>query len=87
MDSETFEQRSVSIEAMGEAAHYIVEGQPVVFLMYGDEIIGTDLPASVELEVTETEPGIQGDRVSGAPQAGHAPDRAGRAGSALRQHR
>lgn len=65
MDSETFEQRSVSEEAMGEAANYIVEGQPVVFLMYGDEIIGTDLPASVELEVTETEPGIQGDRVSG----------------------
>ncbi len=66
MDSETFEQRSVSEEAMGEAANYIVEGQQITFLMYGDEIIGTDLPASVELEVSETEPGIQGDRVSGA---------------------
>jgi elongation factor P len=30
------------------------------------EIIGTELPAAVELEVTQTEPGIQGDRVSGA---------------------
>ena len=66
MDSETFEQRSVTVESMGEAAHFIVEGQPVVFLMYGDEIIGTDVPASVELTVTETEPGLQGDRVSGA---------------------
>jgi elongation factor P len=34
--------------------------------MYGDEIIGVDLPASVELTITETEPGVQGDRVSGA---------------------
>ena len=33
---------------------------------YKTEIIGTELPAAVELEVTETEPGIQGDRVSGA---------------------
>src|SRR5690606_13564784 len=35
-------------------------------LFYRDEIIGTDLPAAVELAVTETEPGVQGDRVSGA---------------------
>jgi elongation factor P len=34
--------------------------------MYGDEIVGVDLPAAVELTVTETEPGVQGDRVSGA---------------------
>jgi elongation factor P len=66
MDNETFEQSSVTAEAMGEAANYITEGQSVTFLMYDGEIIGTDLPASVELDVTETEPGIQGDRVSGA---------------------
>ena len=35
-------------------------------MMYGDEIIGVDLPASVELTVAVTEPGVQGDRVSGA---------------------
>jgi elongation factor P len=34
--------------------------------MYGGEIVGVDLPAAVELEVTETEPGVKGDRVSGA---------------------
>ncbi len=34
--------------------------------MYGDEIIGVELPASVELDLAETEPGVQGDRVSGA---------------------
>jgi len=66
MDSETFEQRNVSTAAMGEAANFVTEGAQIVFLMYGDEIIGTDLPASVELEVADTEPGLQGDRVSGA---------------------
>jgi len=34
--------------------------------MYGTEIVGSDLPAAVELNVAETEPGVQGDRVSGA---------------------
>jgi elongation factor P len=34
--------------------------------MFGDEIVGIDLPAAVELNIAETEPGIQGDRVSGA---------------------
>ena len=37
---------------------------PIAF--FGDEIISCEIPASVELEITETEPGIQGDRVSGA---------------------
>ena len=42
------------------------EGDTVILPMYRDEIIGVDLPAAVELLVTETEPGVQGDRVSGA---------------------
>ena len=42
------------------------EGNQAVLEMYGSEIVGVDLPAAVELAVTETEPGLQGDRVSGA---------------------
>jgi elongation factor P len=38
----------------------------VVLPLYGDEIVGVELPAAVELAVRATEPGIQGDRVSGA---------------------
>jgi elongation factor P len=38
----------------------------MVLQFYKDEIIGIDLPAAVELSVSDTEPGIQGDRVSGA---------------------
>ncbi len=66
MDNETFEQTTVSEAAMADAANFIVENSVVTILTYGDEIIGTDLPASVELAIAETEPGLQGDRVSGA---------------------
>jgi elongation factor P len=66
MDAETFDQITVPAAVMGDAGNYLTEGSSVTLLMYGTEIVGTDLPASVELEVTETEPGVQGDRVSGA---------------------
>jgi len=66
MDNESYEQLSVPPSSLADAASYIVDGSTVVLQMYGDEIVGCDLPAAVELNVTETEPGIQGDRVSGA---------------------
>ncbi len=66
MDTGSYEQITVADETLGDAAGYLVEGATVTLAMYGDEIVGIDLPAAVELEVTETEPGIQGDRVSGA---------------------
>ncbi len=66
MDTETFEQSVVPAATMGSAGNFVSEGASLTFLMFGDEVIGTDIPASVELEVTETEPGMQGDRVSGA---------------------
>ena len=66
MDNTTYEQINVGPAVLGDATNYIVDGSTVVLQFYKDEIIGTDLPAAVELTVTETEPGIQGDRVSGA---------------------
>jgi elongation factor P len=66
MDTSSYEQLHVGPTALGDAANYIVDGSSVVLQMYGDEIVGTDLPAAVELTVAETEPGVQGDRVSGA---------------------
>ena len=55
--------------------------------MYDGEIVGVDLPAAVELTVTETEPGRAGRPGVGRPQAGHAGDRAVGPGPAVRQHR
>jgi len=66
MDNDTYEQLHVTTDTLGDAANYIVDGSTVVLQFCKDEIIGTDLPAAVELTVTDTEPGIQGDRVSGA---------------------
>ena len=66
MDNETYDQLTVPPEVLGDAARFLVEGSAAVMLMHGAEIVGTDLPAAVELAIAETEPGIQGDRVSGA---------------------
>ena len=66
MDNESYDQLHVAAENVGNAVNYLKEGDTAVLPMYKDEIIGVDLPASVELEVRDTEPGIQGDRVSGA---------------------
>ncbi len=66
MDTETYEQSNVPPDSLGDSVNYIVESMDVVIQMWDDEIIGVDLPASVVLQIAETEPGLQGDRVSGA---------------------
>jgi elongation factor P len=66
MDNVSYEQLHVGPAALGSASSYIVDGSTVVLQMYGTEIVGTELPAAVELTITDTEPGVQGDRVSGA---------------------
>jgi elongation factor P len=66
MDTETYDQLHVAPASLGNSVDYMKEGDTVVLPMYNGEIVGVDLPAAVVLEVAQTEPGIQGDRVSGA---------------------
>jgi elongation factor P len=66
MDTSTYDQLNVSTEALGDMAQFLKEGDAANLANYQGEIVGVDLPAAVELTVTETEPGVQGDRVSGA---------------------
>ena len=66
MDTSSYEQLSVPPDALADATKYLKESDEVVLQLYNGEIVGVDLPAAVELTVTDTEPGIQGDRVSGA---------------------
>jgi elongation factor P len=66
MDNSTYDQLNVPSATLGDAANYLVDSSTALLMMYGDEIIGVELPASVELTIAETEPGVQGDRVSGA---------------------
>ena len=66
MDNESYDQLSVPSDSIGDAVNFLKEGDTAVLPMYKDEIVGVELPAAVELTVTDTEPGMQGDRVSGA---------------------
>ncbi len=66
MDNETYQQLHEGQESLGDASNYVVDGSTAILLMFGTEIVGIELPAAVELAISETEPGIQGDRVSGA---------------------
>lgn len=66
MDLETYAQIALPEEAVGDAAGYLADGLVVILPMYQGTPISVELPASVELEVVEAEPGVKGDRVSGA---------------------
>ena len=66
MDSESFEQMSIEPQTLGDSVNYLAEQSEAQMLMFGSEIVGVELPAAVELKIAETEPGVQGDRVSGA---------------------
>jgi elongation factor P len=66
MDNDSYEQIHVDAQDLGQAVRYLKEGDTAVLPMYQDSVVGIDLPAAVELTVTDTEPGVQGDRVSGA---------------------
>ena len=66
MDGETFDQFPVSEDLVGEAADFMPDGMVVRIAMFEGTPVDIELPASVELEVTFAEPGVKGDRVSGA---------------------
>ena len=66
MNNESYEQMNVAPAALGEAADFIIEGMTAQVAFFSGEIISVEIPASVELAIAETEPGVQGDRVSGA---------------------
>jgi elongation factor P len=66
MDTDSYEQMHVNPKALGEAADYLVEDMTAIVAMHEGEIVNVELPAAVDLVIAETEPGVQGDRVSGA---------------------
>jgi elongation factor P len=66
MDTVSYDQTNVPRKSLGEAADYLVESMVAMLAVFENEIVQVEIPASVELTISETEPGIQGDRVSGA---------------------
>jgi elongation factor P len=65
MDQTTFDQINISKQTVGDVADYLLENATVIVAMNEGNALYVELPASVELEITYTEPGIQGDRSSG----------------------
>ncbi|MBO0714229.1 MAG: elongation factor P [Acidimicrobiales bacterium] len=66
MDNTSYEQLPVSASALGGQARYLKDGDSAILQLFRGEVVDVDLPAAVELTVAETDPGLQGDRVSGA---------------------
>jgi len=69
MDSDTYEQHQVPAAIVADASGYLTEGSTAVVAMHQGNAIGVELPASVILRVTKADPGVKGDRVSGALKA------------------
>jgi elongation factor P len=66
MDQDTYEEIFINEDIFSEVKPYVKESEVVKILFDGTTPVGLEAPPHVELEVTETEPGIKGDRVSGA---------------------
>lgn len=65
MDTETFEQININRSQLEYELNFLKENMNCYVVMYDGQSIGLDLPNTVELEVTETEPGIKGDTATG----------------------
>lgn len=65
MDEENFEQLPLNADQLGDAINYLKENMSLQVSSYKDSVIGVEMPITVELEVTETEPGFKGDTATG----------------------
>ncbi|CAN5306005.1 elongation factor P [soil metagenome] len=62
MDTDTYDQITVSAAQVGDAANFMLENQNVTIALHNGDPLYVELPASVILEITHSEPGLQGDR-------------------------
>jgi elongation factor P len=65
MDTETYDQPHIPGDTVGDAANYLLEEQTAVVAFNDGVPLYVDLPAAVELTVSQTDPGVQGDRSTG----------------------
>ncbi len=65
MDTETFEQMSLPAKVIGDQARYLKENLAISIVFHEEEIIGIELPHTVELKVVQTDPGLKGDTATG----------------------
>jgi elongation factor P len=65
MDTDTYDQIHVPASAVGDAKDYLLENTNATVAVHDNTVLYVELPASVELTITYTEPGVQGDRSTG----------------------
>ena len=65
MDSETYEQFTLTAEEIGDGVKYLKEGQVVDVLVYQGTVVSVEMPLAVELSVVETAPGFKGNTATG----------------------
>jgi elongation factor P len=69
MDSETYEQSAVGAALIGDDAKFLLENTEVILSNHEGEVLGVELPVTVDLRVTQTDPGFAGDTATGAKKA------------------
>ena len=65
MDMTSFEETRLSSDQIGRGSKYLKEGMEVNVIFYKDKVLEVELPISITLKVTETDPGVKGDTASG----------------------
>ncbi len=66
MNSETYEQVEVPRRVMEDALPYLKESDEVQVVIHGEEALGVEIPAAVELRIERADPGVKGDTATGA---------------------
>jgi elongation factor P len=69
MDTETYDQFAIGSAMIGADARYLLENTEVFVSTHDGEVLGVDLPVTVDLKVTQTDPGFAGDTATGAKKA------------------
>ena len=65
MNMTSFEETRLSAEQIGKGSKYLKEGMEVTVVFYNNKVLEVELPISITLKVTETDPGVKGDTASG----------------------
>lgn len=65
MDMETYEEARLNAEQLGDKVRFLKEEMEVSILFWGDIVLDVELPLSVILEITDTDPGVKGDTATG----------------------
>jgi elongation factor P len=66
MNQTTYEQITILEHEIDDSKNFLIENLPVVVLFYNDRPVSVDVPKAVNMKIAKTEPGVKGDRVTGA---------------------